>query len=459
MPRTIVIGDIHGCFDELLELLHQLELKEEDFLLSLGDIVDRGNKSLEVYQFFKSRPNSKVLMGNHERKHLYGILNYAQEIVKVQFGAAYPEFLQWLQNLEYYHETPEAIIVHAAFEPDKDLAAQREDVLCGSTAGERYLEQQFPAETYWSDHYLGNKPIIYGHHVVGDQAKIVNNTYGIDTGACHGGYLTALELPGFIIHQVKVQTDHWKVEQTKWQLPVLQAKNWEEMEYSNIQKMLEKLAYLESAEVKKYLHNIQRWLGLQEVVLDRIFGQLHLLSTKLHNVHRDQFNVVASQFPFYSYLFRARKNELSLQDLQKGFPTAAKRQKLIEILQRELEEIRSSAIAIDSFFNVLNLEDFLAELLELSNFYFDIYQFDNALKYTFGVIKISTNYGLPELELKAQDHLRYMQWKEINDWNVALEAVERCIDLLVKHFPDRQNELEYYQSQREAIAVKQQKGK
>ncbi len=151
MPRTIVIGDIHGCYDELMELLQQVELKDEDFLLSLGDIVDRGNKSLEVYQFFKNRPNSKVLMGNHERKHLNGQLNYAQEIVKVQFGSEYSVFLEWLKKREYAYETTEAIIVHAAFEPTKPLSEQKDEVLCGSTSGERYLTQKLPAESHWQD--------------------------------------------------------------------------------------------------------------------------------------------------------------------------------------------------------------------------------------------------------------------------------------------------------------------
>ena len=93
--RKFVIGDIHGCYDELMELIEMIGLTDEDWLISLGDIVDRGNKSKEVYEYFLNRPNSLVLMGNHERKHQNKILSYAQEIVKVQFGSDYDEFLKW----------------------------------------------------------------------------------------------------------------------------------------------------------------------------------------------------------------------------------------------------------------------------------------------------------------------------------------------------------------------------
>lgn len=211
--RTFVIGDIHGCYDELIALTKSINLKDEDLLVSLGDIVDRGNKSKEVYEYFKNRPNSIVLMGNHERKHLNGILSYAQEIVKVQFGEQYAEFIDWLKTLNYYHETDDALIIHAFFEHDKKIQEQKEEVLSGSTSGDRYLEKKYAENTYWNEYYRGKKPIIYGHHVVGDHPKIINNTYGIDTGSCHGNYLTAIELPSFQIHQVKAQKDYWIEEQ------------------------------------------------------------------------------------------------------------------------------------------------------------------------------------------------------------------------------------------------------
>ena len=168
MSKTYVIGDLHGCYDEFIALTEQIGITEEDLVISLGDIVDRGNKSVELYHYFKNRERSVVLMGNHERKHLNGVLSYSQEIVKVQFGGEYEAFRAWLKTLPYFYETEEVIIVHAFFEHDVALQRQKEEVLAGTTSGSRYLESKYEEGMYWSDFYTGEKPIIYGHHVVGE---------------------------------------------------------------------------------------------------------------------------------------------------------------------------------------------------------------------------------------------------------------------------------------------------
>src|SRR5881394_2844155 len=54
----------------------------DDLLVSVGDLVDRGPAPGEVVRLFRERPNSVVVMGNHERKHVRGIFSYAQEITR-----------------------------------------------------------------------------------------------------------------------------------------------------------------------------------------------------------------------------------------------------------------------------------------------------------------------------------------------------------------------------------------
>ena len=61
--RTLVIGDIHGCWDELQELLDACERRPEDEVLSLGDMVDRGPKPLEVVRFFMTDPTASAILG------------------------------------------------------------------------------------------------------------------------------------------------------------------------------------------------------------------------------------------------------------------------------------------------------------------------------------------------------------------------------------------------------------
>lgn len=322
--RKFIIGDIHGCYDELIELTEKIGLTDNDMLISLGDIVDRGNKSKEVYEYFLHRPNSKVLIGNHERKHQNGILSYAQEIVKVQFGNGYEEFLKWVNSLEYYYETEEAIIIHAFFEHDKELKAQRQDVLSGSTSGDRYLEKKYPEGKFWTEFYTGTKPIIYGHHVVGDYPKIIDNTYGIDTGACHGNYLTAIELPGFIIHQVKAKKDYWKEEQKNWQIPVLKAKNWSEMQFEEIDKQLDKLAYIEDPDTVNYLAEIKSWKHELQNSYPLIKEYIDNFTNQLLGAHPESFSVEANKHYFKTYIFKSKVNNLTVGDLQKGLNTPNK---------------------------------------------------------------------------------------------------------------------------------------
>lgn len=205
-----MVGDIHGCYDELMQLVQKIHLKDEDLLISVGDIVNKGNQSKQVYQYFKNRPNSVVLMGNHEKKHLSAHLNNNQKLVKEQFGEEYPQFIDWLKELKYYYEAPEALIIHAYFEHDKSIKNQKKEVLCGQSSVKEYLEKKYGPEIPWYQYYKDKKPIIYGHKFAGDIPKVFKNTIGIDTGCCNGNYLTAIELSDFSLCQIKAKQEYWK---------------------------------------------------------------------------------------------------------------------------------------------------------------------------------------------------------------------------------------------------------
>jgi serine/threonine protein phosphatase 1 len=102
--RTFVIGDIHGCYEELHELLEKSGLTSGDSIITLGDIVDRGPETPQVLNFFRSHPEASSLMGNHERKHLRwsrGELSPAisQRISREQIGSEYPGALRWMETL------------------------------------------------------------------------------------------------------------------------------------------------------------------------------------------------------------------------------------------------------------------------------------------------------------------------------------------------------------------------
>ncbi len=338
MKRHIIIGDLHGCYEELIALLSHLHTTDDDVVVAVGDIIDRGPDSVKVYDFFRTRPHSVVVMGNHERKHLNQVMHYGQEIVKLQFGSRYTEFLEWASHLPYYYETDEALVVHGGFENGVPLSAQKEEVLCGSTAGEKYLAKQYGTEQYWPGFYTGEKPIVFGHHVVGEQAQVwANKVYGIDTGACHGMRLTALTLPDFQIHSVPAAKDYWEEERYLWQLPVLQAKPWQTFFFKKIEEELAPFQNSPRIEVTDFVQQLNDWVQQLKQLIPSMIQALHQkLATLLVAYSEEAVNPVIHQLFYHSLLFSARKGTLTEQILLQTVNTPEKMIQLADELKVKL---------------------------------------------------------------------------------------------------------------------------
>jgi serine/threonine protein phosphatase 1 len=219
--RRLIVGDIQGCHTELLELLDRAGLGEEDEVVAVGDIVDRGPDSPAVVDFFRSAPRARSAMGNHERKHLrwqQGRVAPAlsQQITRRQFGEQrYLEALSFFAGLPRWVELPEAVVVHAFWEPGRTLEEQREEVLVGTMSGEAYLERTYRRP--WWELYDGPKPIVVGHHhYLGEGRPLVHRdrVYAIDTGCCFGFALTGLLLPEFRLLSVRARANHWSRQRT-----------------------------------------------------------------------------------------------------------------------------------------------------------------------------------------------------------------------------------------------------
>ena len=215
--RRLVIGDIHGCFDELQDLLDAAALAEQDQIIALGDIVDRGPDSLRVLSFFAATANACSLMGNHERKHVRshrGQIRPAlsQWITRRQIGEpGYADACRIMDGFPRCLELAEAILVHGFYEPGRSLAEQDESVIVGTLSGERHLGQRYRGP--WYDLYDGDKPLIVGHHDYLNNGQPLiwrDRVYAIDTGCCHGGRLTGLLLPEFRLVSVPSRCDYWK---------------------------------------------------------------------------------------------------------------------------------------------------------------------------------------------------------------------------------------------------------
>lgn len=213
--QSFIIGDIHGCYDELQALLDRAGLSEGDAIIAIGDIVDRGPETPRVVEFFQNVANVKSILGNHERKHLKsnrGEIKPAlsQVISRQQLGNHYTAALAFMQTFPLYLDLPEALLVHGFWEPGVPLERQRENVLTGVLSGEAYLQEK--GNWPWYDHYDGDKPLIVGHrHYRNDGEPLIVNdkVWAIDTGCVRGGRLTGLLLPSFNLVSVPARENYW----------------------------------------------------------------------------------------------------------------------------------------------------------------------------------------------------------------------------------------------------------
>jgi Calcineurin-like phosphoesterase len=224
--RTLIVGDIHGCWDEFAALLEQAALGMDDQIISVGDMVDRGPDSPRVLEFFRSTPNARSIMGNHERKHVRAARGetdpaQSQTITALQFGDDYPAALAYMESLPAYLQLDEVDIVHGFFEPRVALEDQRSTVIIGTMSGETYLHKLL--DRPWYEFYDGDKPLVVGHrNYLAAPVPLLypsateTRIYGLDTGCVYGGVLTGLILPDFRLISVPSRANHWQALQDEY---------------------------------------------------------------------------------------------------------------------------------------------------------------------------------------------------------------------------------------------------
>ncbi len=192
--RTIFIGDIHGCFSELKELLLKLAVRPEDDLISLGDIICKGPDSKGVLDWAIKTKNLRCIIGNHELRYLLywkeGLLPdqkpYDLKTV-LQLGNQFGRYMRFLDSL------PVAILgrgwraVHAGFDPRYPFEGQSKWEL---TNIRRLADTKKP----WYESYKGRELIVFGHWVRREVLQR-KNAVCLDTGCVYGGKLSALVWP------------------------------------------------------------------------------------------------------------------------------------------------------------------------------------------------------------------------------------------------------------------------
>lgn len=224
-----IVGDIHGCFDELHELLVKLgysitrvdadfsnfgfkvEHPENRKAVFLGDLTDRGPDSPSVLKLVMSMVNSGTaycVPGNHDiklQKFLNGKdvqMRHGLEITVKQLESESAEFKKavekFLYNLvsHYVFDSGKLVVAHAGLREEmqgRGSGAVRSFCQFGETTGETD-EFGLPVRYNWAKEYRGKAKVVYGHTPV-PAPEWLNRTINIDTGCVFGGKLTAFRYP------------------------------------------------------------------------------------------------------------------------------------------------------------------------------------------------------------------------------------------------------------------------
>lgn len=184
--KRYVVGDIHGCYDELCELLDKIDehASNADYkIIFVGDYVDRGPKSKKVVDLIirMQKKGHIALMGNHEDMLLAGEFMYAEETFR-SFNCSLmelPEYvLRWMRSLPKYYEDDTIIVVHAGAKSGIPMAFQNSLTLMWH----RY-EQRGPA--------LMEKHLYHGHTPCVGFIDTRDDRTNVDTGCVYDGHLTA----------------------------------------------------------------------------------------------------------------------------------------------------------------------------------------------------------------------------------------------------------------------------
>ena len=230
IKRFIIVGDIHGCLEELQELLLKCDYTvDRDAVILVGDLVNKGPFSAEVVQFARES-EFYVIRGNHEDNALSAYYrqgkyeeicpsSYTEYLTKLS-----PEDISWMRNLPYTISIPYLgiIFVHAGIIPGQNIASinpillsrmrnvvafegekqlENEDIDERASMGENNISQiryegyikEVPDSYPWVSKYKGPSHVYFGHDARRGLQKTEFAT-GLDTGCCYGKKLTSIIL-------------------------------------------------------------------------------------------------------------------------------------------------------------------------------------------------------------------------------------------------------------------------
>lgn len=233
MDKLDIIGDIHGSYDQLSELLSKLgylideqenriiDLPEGRRLVFLGDYVDRGPEPVKVLDLVMNAVEHGVayaLLGNHEDKLYRKLIGRNVEIKEpLRFtieklelaGSQYIEkVVSFIESLPYQaiFDNDNLFIAHGGMKEEIQGVDSKKAfafAMYGDVHNE-FDEEGYPIRKDWGQEYAGKRIVVYGHTPI-EVPEWENNTINIDTGCFQSGILTALRWPESELVQTKIE--------------------------------------------------------------------------------------------------------------------------------------------------------------------------------------------------------------------------------------------------------------
>lgn len=203
MGRTVIIGDVHGCRQELEALLARAGVCGDDRVYFVGDLIARGPDTLGVLDLI-SELGAQSVRGNHEFKLLAWSDARKKRRTEVALGPSHLEVARsmrsrhwkFLRSLPLWIDLPDhdVRIVHAGLIPGIPIEKQDPETLMtvrGMT--DKGEPSKLRGSEPWARRYQGPPHIVFGHHAL-MAPQIHPWATGIDMGCVYGGFLAAMVL-------------------------------------------------------------------------------------------------------------------------------------------------------------------------------------------------------------------------------------------------------------------------
>ncbi len=214
VQRTIIVGDIHGCFKEFLDLLEATNYNDEtDRLILGGDLINKGPYSREMLEWLEQHPKVEKILGNHELKFLESARDPKSASKKMQFLLEelrddLEKWSDYISNWPLYIEADDFLVVHGGVIPDRHPRETLPVIVTnlrywGGKADDLNNANNPP----WYELYKKEKLIVYGHWAM-KGLNVRPNTIGLDTGGVYGRKLSAVILPERKIVSVDANQDY-----------------------------------------------------------------------------------------------------------------------------------------------------------------------------------------------------------------------------------------------------------